>query len=313
MGLVWWRKPKPGARRAPSGPDPVAAALAAVGSGSSLVSRLGGVPPTVRQLREWIDVDVADDVEGFDTVVFLDDEIHAYVDPAEDGLDLALADQPGIDDVLAEDREVIYLRSPLALQDVHAAVITAVVDVNRAPRMTEPDDHLSEEEVMSIAEEVAEVLAAEGFVQGGAQRSARYAHRVCADGFVQIVDINAGIGSSATGTRFDGTVRVRFGVFIPEAPRPPYATTTEPARLTPADCALSACVHVAPSAEAVARALRADAFPWLRRTAGRNAIAGWLADDPRRVVPPSQRPVYAGLLAEWGEDRAAAAVARGWE
>lgn len=295
-------------RRAPSGPDPIAAALTAAESGPPLVARIEDVPPAVRQLRGWIEVEDADDVDGCNTVVYLDDEIHAYADPAEDGLDIALADQPGIDDVFAEDREVIYLRSRLALEDVHAAVIRAVVEVNRAPRPLPPSDHLSPEAVTPIAQAAADVLTEEGFVQHDAPSSARYAHRICTDGFVQIIDINPGIGTAGDGTVFDGTVCVRYGVFIPEAPRPPYATTTDPARLVPADCVLSDRTHVSPTAPAVADALRADAFPWLRGTAGRDALAEWVIEDPTRIFPPMQRPFYARLLAQWGHDQAAAAM-----
>ena len=49
-------------------------------------------------------------MDGFNTVVELDDEIHFYCDPA-DGLDLALAEQRGIKEAYAEDREVIYVRT----------------------------------------------------------------------------------------------------------------------------------------------------------------------------------------------------------
>lgn len=64
-----------------------------------------------------------DDFSGFDTVVTFDDDIHVYVDPETDGLEGALGQQPGIEDVFAEDREVVYLRTRLALVDVRAATL----------------------------------------------------------------------------------------------------------------------------------------------------------------------------------------------
>ena len=58
-----------------------------------------GVDPVMDALAE-----ASDDISGFDTVVTFDDDIHVYVDPETDGLEGALGQQPGIEDVFAEDR-----------------------------------------------------------------------------------------------------------------------------------------------------------------------------------------------------------------
>ena len=63
--------------------------------------------PTLEELPFWVDVEDSDEMDGFDTVVWFDDEINCYFDPG-DGLDQAFADQPGVEAVLAEDREVVY-------------------------------------------------------------------------------------------------------------------------------------------------------------------------------------------------------------
>ena len=77
-----------------------------------------------------------DEDEGYNTVVGLDDAVASYVDVVADGLEDALADQPGIDAVEHADREIMLVRSALSLPDVQAATIRALLAINRNPRPT---------------------------------------------------------------------------------------------------------------------------------------------------------------------------------
>lgn len=148
--MRWHPRQQRDERRPATSTDPVGNALTDAAAGGALRQRHRRAgAPTLEQLPAWIEVCDSDDVDGFNTVVFLDDEIHAYCDPYDDGLDQALADQRGVDKLLAEDREVIYLRTRLALADVKAAVVRAVVEVNRRPREPLPTGALSEQTVES--------------------------------------------------------------------------------------------------------------------------------------------------------------------
>ena len=165
-------------RHTPSGPDPVAAAVAEAHSGGPLRRRVADLDAPVHELPLWIEVDECDDLPDFDTVAHLADEINAYTDAYEDGLEQALADQPGIEEVFAEDREVLHLRTRLALADVHAAVIRAVVEVNRSPRAPAPTGELSQEVVLALTDQVTPMLTEAGFVRReDAGRAWTYFHR----------------------------------------------------------------------------------------------------------------------------------------
>lgn len=131
-------EPRP-ERRPVSGPDPVAVVLADAAADGPLVQRVDGEDPTLADLPAFIHVEEYDDRIGrLDTTVWFDDEIHLYADPYESGLEDALAEQPHIEEVSEQDREVWHLRTPLALEDVRAAVVRAVVEVNRRPSGTGP-------------------------------------------------------------------------------------------------------------------------------------------------------------------------------
>jgi hypothetical protein len=81
----------------------VGEALAAAGP---VTSRIPDEDLDITELREFIGVGEIDPPEqGFNTVIGLYDEIWSYADTAEDGLEAALADQPGIEAVDAGDRE----------------------------------------------------------------------------------------------------------------------------------------------------------------------------------------------------------------
>ena len=76
--------------------DPVADAVIQAAADGPLVRRHAEVMPTLEELPSWVDVEDSDEMDGFDTVVWFDDEINCYCDPG-DGLDQALADQPGVE------------------------------------------------------------------------------------------------------------------------------------------------------------------------------------------------------------------------
>lgn len=142
IGVIVWallrvsltrRRPRP-PRLPPTSDDPVADALA----DARPVSRFANEELDVDDLRWIVSVDEweSDDENGANTVVGLDDTVWSYADVADDGLADALVDQPGIDAVDHTDREVLLVRSPLSLPDVHAATIRALLSINRAPRPT---------------------------------------------------------------------------------------------------------------------------------------------------------------------------------
>ena len=310
--MAWWRRGDTRttrtARGPVSGPDPVGTALAEAASGGPLVPRFEDDDLVLEDLREWVDVREVEGAEAFDTVVLLADEIASYTDAADDGLDAALADQPGVDDVFAEDREVVYLRTSLALADVHAAVVRAVVEVNRTPRPPAPPAHeVTDEQAHALAEDVAPVLLAAGFVRRrGDARERSYFHRVGEDGFVQAASVARGLGALSDGTSLHGTVQLHFGVRVPETASSALSPNLE--YFAVGRCSLSSGLNVAPTPDALLTATTAEVLPWLDATRSRAALAAWVAADPERIFPPAERPRYARLFAEWGHPAAAHAL-----
>jgi len=310
--MGWWKRrgtrSTTTARRPVSGPDPLGAALAEAAAGGPLVSRFEDDELVLEDLREWVEVRDAEGPEDFDTVVLLADEIASWTDAADDGLDAALADQPEIDDVFAEDREVVYLRTSLALADVHAAVVRAIVEVNRTPRPSDPPaDEVTDEQAHALADDVAPVLVAAGFVRrAGDARERSYFHRVGEDGFVQAASVARGLGTLSDGTSLHGTVQLHFGVRVPEmAPR---AMSSNLEYFAVGHCTLSSGLNVAPTPAAILTAMSAEVLPWLDATRSRAALAAWVAADPERIFPPAERPRCARLFAEWGRPAAARAL-----
>lgn len=148
------------ARLEASSSDPVAEAIAAAEAGGPLVPQYEDEDPVLAELPQWFDVQGERSAEGFDTVVTFSDEIHVYVDPYESGLEQVLAEQPGIEDVYAADREVVYLRTRLHLADVAAAVIRSVAEANRNPRPPVVDPAaVTEEQVLALVGEVEPLLS----------------------------------------------------------------------------------------------------------------------------------------------------------
>src|SRR5258706_14966071 len=122
-------------RRVPSSADPVGDALAAAGQ---VTARLPDESLDPAELREIIAVsELEPEYGGFNTVGSFADECVSFA-VMEDGIELALADEPGIDELYHPDREELLIRTTLALADVHAAAIRAVLGVNQRPRDLPP-------------------------------------------------------------------------------------------------------------------------------------------------------------------------------
>ena len=290
-------------RRPASSADPVAVALADAAASGPLVRRFEDLDPELPELPDWFDVTEDDQIDGFDTRVDLADELHTFCDPAEDGLEVALGEQPGITAVFAEDREVVYLATRLHLADVAAAVVRAVVAVNRSPRAVPvPAGEVTDEQALAIVDAVAPLLTASGFTR----HNGRYFHRECGHGVVQVLFLSRGLGELSNGTSLHDKVWVFYGVCLPEAQH--YPMPDDPARVPPADATLSSSTYTSPDPTAVTAALQATVLPWLDGTAGRDALAAWTADDPERIFPPVQRPLLARLFAEWGHTTAARVI-----
>ena len=92
--MGWLRRTAARPRQSPSSADPVAAALAEAATGGPLVPRLDHLEPVLDELPTCFSVVDDTSLDEFDTLVSFDDEIHTYCDPAEDGLEAALAEQP---------------------------------------------------------------------------------------------------------------------------------------------------------------------------------------------------------------------------
>ena len=290
-----WRAKRQGGRRRPAtSADPVADAVIQAAADGPLVRRHREVMPTLEELPSWVEVEDSDEMDGFDTVVWFDDEINCYCDPGH-GLDQALADQPGVEAVLAQDREVVYVRTLLALADVKAAVIRAVVEVNRTPRSPSPAFVLSSDTLDGLASAVLPQLAEAGFANTPA--GPRHFYREGGQGFVQSIAIAAGSGSAADGTSHDGLVWVMSGTHVPGFGPD---VLSSPDLVAPMHCGQPAYHWVTPTVDAVHRVLAREVLSVLDITRDRAGFGTWLAADPTRVPIPMHRPTYALLLAQWG-------------
>lgn len=301
-------------RKRPSIADPVAVALEeAAAAGSLRILIEGEEQPTLRELPQWITVDEDDDYEGFNTLVELDDEVHFYCDPA-DGLDLALAEQPGIRDAVAEDREVIYVATRLHPDDVAAAVVRAVVDINRNPR--DPDEgperglppRVAPTDIpawMVMSREIVDAVAPQ-IGDAGYSRREDFFRRAGTDGFVQMLVVHWSPDEHPDETFGHDRIRVGYGVWVPGARDEPISA--DPDEVTLLEATLSSSVRVLPDPSAVAEVLATTVLPWLDATDGRDVLAVWAAEDPGRIDPPAQRPLVARLLTEWGHPDAARRV-----
>lgn len=300
----WLRRAAAPPRHHASSADPVAAALAEAAAAGALTPRFDDLDPALDELPGWFSVTDDTTLDEFDTMVSFADEIHIYCDPAEDGLEEALVEQPGIAEVFAEDREVVYLATRLHLADVAAAVIRAVVDVNRHPRPTPAlAGEVTDAQAIEVAEVVAPLITASGFTR---RDDGRYFHRDCGHGVVQVLFVSRGLGELTDGTSLHDKIEVHYGVCVPEAQRWPLPD--DPARVPPASATLSSSTYTSPDPTAVAEALQTTVLSWLEGTAGRGALAAWATGDPERILPPARRPLLARLFAEWGHATAARVI-----
>lgn len=298
-----------GAARRPrqhiSGVGPVAGALAEAAAGGPLSQRLDDVDPVLADLPLYFSVTESTAVEGFDTMVSFADEIHLYCDPGEDGLDEALAEQPGVARVFAEDREVVHVATRLHLDDVAAAVIRAVVDVNRAPREVRASvGEVTDKQVAEVADAVAPMITASGLIRRALRHSF---HRDCGHGVVQVLYLLPGRGERGDGTSLHDKIHIWYGVCLPEAQY--YPMPKDPAEVPPGYATLLLSAYTSPTTAAVAEALQGTVLPWLEQTAGREALAAWATEDPERILPPIRRPQLADIFTEWGHAAAARAIA----
>lgn len=302
--MRWLRRAAAPPRDHASSADPVAAALAEAAAAGPLSPRLDDLDPALDELPDWFSVSDDTTLDEFDTLVSFADEIHIYCDPVEDGLEQALAEQPGIAEVFTQDREVVYLATRLHLADVAAAVIRAVVDVNRQPRPTPVlAGEVTDAQAVEVADAVAPLIAASGYTR---RDDGRYFHRDCGDGVVQVLSVFRGLGELADGTSLHDKIHIHYGVCLPEAQRWPMPD--DPARVPPADATLSSSTYTSPDPTAVAEALQTTVLPWLEGTAGRGALAAWAGGDPERISPPAQRPLLARLFTEWGHATSARVI-----
>ena len=318
------RRPQP-PRLSPTSDDPVAEVLAA----ARPAPRFAGEDLSVADLR-WIvsvnEVAPADE-DGYNTVVDLADEVAAYADVAADGLADALADQPGVDAVDQADRAVVLVRSALALPDVQAAAIRALLAVNRSPRRTPRRRSLRPAMMSAVADEVATILGDRGFV-GRLRTDPDHdeprlgQHNPPGPGFyrsfaeerlVQVVWLLGGLGDHHD----DGTVvnaQLRITVEVIE-----IATTDVPAAMVlkgggeviAGENILSDCYDWMPATvDGIEQVLVTDVLPLCESTTSRAAIVDrWVGGLPW-YVPDRPRAEAAGIAARWGFPKHARDLAR---
>ncbi len=300
-----WPAPAPPGRRLPrSEPDPVAAAVRALAA-EALVPRYDGEDPRVDDLPDLIEVSDEASMPGFNTVVVLADEVASFFDAYDDGLEVAVAEQPGVRDVLAEDREVLFLDTDLDLADVHALLVRVVVDVNRNPRQPAPTGALTAEEVSDLvatADGVRAAIGAAGFAPGPQHSEATYFERRVHDGFAQVLMFAPAGGQLADGTDLVGRVWVDASVVVPELFDGDMAAR---ARFVPADGSFTHRAHPAPGGLPAAVH---EALAWLEQLSDRAGLAAWFGEDPGRLTQPFRLPRLALLLAEWERRPEAARV-----
>jgi hypothetical protein len=297
------RRPRP-ARLPPSGDDPVAGALAS----ARPVSRFADERLDPEDLRWIVSVGELDPVDGdgFNTVVGLDDAAASYADLAADGLEDAVSDQPGIDAVEQTDREVILLRSLLALPDVHAAVVRALLAVNGDPRPVPRRRALRPAAMRALADGAATVMGEHGFA--GRLRTAPgddpgFYRFLAEDRLVQVVSLRDGIGQHHD----DGTVTdalVRLTVDVVEIATPDVLDAVVSGgggEVVAGRRILSASFGWTPAtAGGVEHVLRREAVPLCRATGSRAAIVErWVGGLPWHV-PDLPSWEAAGIAADWG-------------
>jgi hypothetical protein len=305
-------------RLAPTADDPVGEALAEAGE---VVSRFPFEDVALGDLREFlIKVRETDPAKsnGFNTALWFDDGCAMYADLGDDGLEQALADQPGIDEVYHMDREVVYVRSSLALADLHAAAIRALLDINRQPRPAPDRGLVSEERLTELAAGIAGLLAQHGFSDRHPMTSDGYEppsvpafHRICQERLLQVIRLSAGFGGLGDGTKLEGTVELHVTLFDFPIVDPTPLTASVGGQGLPRGTAVASWgkYGIPPNGEALGRILVDECLPWLDRVNSREVIArGWVLD-------PNSQPPYPlweklEVAAGWGMRDEAVALLR---
>lgn len=197
---------------------------------------------------------------------------------------------------LAEMREWIHVRTRLHLEDVAAAVVRAVVDLNRNPR--DPDERPERRppsrdapiEIpawLVMSREIVDAVAPQ-IVDAGYSGREGFFRRAGTDGFVQMLVVHWSPDEQPDETFGHGRIRIGYGVWVPGARDEPVSQ--DPEHVTLMQATLSTSVRLRPDPSAVAEALATIVLPWLDATDGRDALAAWAAQDPGWIDPPTQRP-----------------------
>jgi hypothetical protein len=312
VAVAWPRRRRPRPRRLPpTSDDPVADALAE----ARPVSRFPSDEPDldVTDLA-WI-VSVAElepiDEAGHNTVIGLDDEVSSYADVDDDGLDGALAEQPGIDAVVV-DGEYALVRTVLSLPDVHAAAIRALLAINQRPRLPRlrplPPSVLS-----AVVDGVAATMAEHGFVgrlrpriwpdePHLSDRPGPGFYRVAQDRLVQVVRLQNGYGwHNDDGTIVDADLGLT--VEVVEIATADVAESIELERgceIVAGERILFTSYGVPATIEDVEQVFVSKALPLCDSTTSRAAIVDrWVKGLPS-YVPDRLRWEAADIAARWG-------------
>lgn len=316
------RKPRP-VRLPPTSDDPVCDALADARS----VSRFPDDPVLdVDDLRWIVSVDELSEYGDFNTAVGLSDEVASYADVYY-GLDAALFDQPGIDEVHHMDREAVLVQSMLSLPDVHAATIRALLAINQSPRLPRYRP-LPRSVLSTVADGVAATMAVHGFTgrlrmsleQDEAHIDLRDVpgpgfYRFFADDrLVQVIRLGGGYGNhNSDGTIVDGHLDLIVDVIE-------IATTyvsesiglEHGCEVVAGERILSMSSGVAATVDDVARRFVSKALPLCEATTSRVAIVDrWVIDLPWSV-PDRTRWDAADIAARWGFRKHARDLVRPW-
>lgn len=308
------RQPRP-FRLPPTSDDPVADALA----DAKPVSRFANdeVDLDVKDLRWIVSVDEMKSVDelGHNVIVGLDDEVSSYADVVADGLEEALAGQPGIDAVDV-DREVVLMRSALSLPDVHAATIRALLAINQSPRLHRLPRYrpLPPSVMRTTADGVAATMAEHGFV-GRLRMSLEHDkshlndrpgpgfYRVFAeDRLVQVVRLRNDYGYHND----DGTIvgaQLQLTVEVVEIATTDVAESIEFERgceVVAGEGILSMSYRVAATVDGIEHVIVSKALPLCESTTSRAAIVDrWVIGLPW-YVPDRTRWEAADIAARWG-------------
>ncbi|HEX5994098.1 MAG TPA: hypothetical protein VFY84_03035 [Jiangellales bacterium] len=305
------RQPRP-VRRPPTSDDPVADALAS----AHPVPRFAGDELDVNDLRWIVSVHEMESVDevGHSVVVGLDEQVSSYADVDADGLEEALAEQPGIDAADVDGEEVL-IQSTLALPDVHAATIRALLAINQSPRLHRLPRYrpLPASVMGTVADGVTATMADHGFV-GRLRMSLEDDgphlydppgpgfYRVAEDRLVQVVRLRNHFGYHND----DGTIvnaHLRLTVEVVEIATTDVTESIELERgceVVAGEGILSVSYGVAATVDGIEHVFVSKALPLCESTTSRAAIVDrWVFGLPWSV--PDRFPwEVADVAARWG-------------